>query len=169
MSLQIRDTLSPGIERRVRALADTKPILEAMGLELVSITKRAFSDPSLRPSPWPARKNTRLVTDPKTGRQRTLNQKTDKQTWALLRKSGALMHSIRITQITNNSVTVGSDRPYAAVHQFGSAKKKGRGGGIPARPFFPYTKSGNSAEMTPLARQKIEAVTIAKLRQLLGH
>jgi phage gpG-like protein len=186
MSLQIRDTLSAGIEKRIRALADRKPVLEAMGLELVSITTRAFSDPALRPSPWPARKNTRLVTDPKTGRQKTIsdvNRKTqhvtdaatgklrtlrireDKQTWSLLRKSGALVQSIRITQVGTNSVTVGSDRPYAAVHQFGSKKPKGRGGGIPARPFFPVDRQGN---FTALAARKIEAAAVTALRQRLG-
>jgi phage gpG-like protein len=173
MSLQIRDTLSAGIEKRIRALADRKPVLEAMGLELVSITTRAFSDPALRPSPWPARKNTRLVTNPKTGRQktiatgklRTLRIREDKQTWSLLRKSGALVQSIRITQVGTNSVTVGSDRPYAAVHQFGSKKPKGRGGGIPARPFFPVDRQGN---FTALAARKIEAAAVTALRQRLG-
>jgi phage gpG-like protein len=165
MSLQIRDTLSAGIQQRIRALADRKPVLEAMGVELVSIAKRAFSDPALRPAPWPARKNTRLVTNPKTGRQKTIGAQTAKQTWSLLRKSGALMHSIRITQITDNSVTVGSDRPYAAVHQFGSRKQKGRGGGIPARPFFPVDRHGN---FTALAAKKLEAVAVTALQKRLG-
>lgn len=82
-----------------------------------------------------------------------------------MRKSGAFYQSIRISSLTSESVTVGSDRPYGAVHQFGSAKQTGRGGGIPPRPVFPFDKSGNA---TPLAVQKIRSVAIAKLRGLLG-
>ena len=166
MSLQIRDTLTPAIQRAARRLADRRPLLEAMGTELVSISKRAFSDPSLRPSPWPARKGTRLETNAKTGRQKTVNAKSGQQTHSLLRKSGALYQSIRISGLTQDSVTVGSDRPYAAVHQFGSAKPAGRGGGIPARPFFPYDKQGN---MTELGKLKIRRVAIAKLQRMLGQ
>ena len=166
MSLQIKDTLTPGIQRAARRLADRRPLLEAMGLELVSISKRAFSDPSLRPSPWPARKGTRLETNAKTGRQKTVNEMSGKQVNSLLRKSGALYQSIRISGLTQDNVMVGSDRPYAAVHQFGSKKEKGRGSGIPPRPYFPYDKQGN---MTELGKQKIRRVAVAKLQRMLGQ
>ncbi len=124
---------------------DRKPLLEAMGLEMVSITKRAFTDESLRAAAWPPRKS---------GGDHSL-----------LRKSGALWQSIRISGITNNEVTVSSDRIYAAIQQLGSRKEKGRGSGIPPRPFFPFDKSGN---MTPKARALIESVLkVAIERKLL--
>ena len=147
MSLQIRNTLSRGLAARMRALGDGGAILEAVGAELVSLTKRAFSDPTLRAAPWPPRKKRSGVPH------------------ALLWKSGALRDSIRVVQTGGGSVSVGSDLPYAAVHQFGSARRKGGGGGIPARPFFPYDASGT---MLPQARQRIRGVAVAKLRQLLG-
>lgn len=145
MSLQIRDTISPGLSRLVKNISDRKPILEAMGMELVSITKRAFSTPDLRPASWPPKKD---------------------GTAATLRKSGALWQSIRITDLTNTHVTVGSDRAYAAIHQLGSRKKIGRGSGIPARPFFPFTPGG---KMTELARKRVESIGRAKLNSILKN
>ena len=146
MSLRVQNTLSAGLARRVRALRDGRAILTAMGNELVSIAQGAFSDPALRPSAWPPRQVTR-------------------RPHPLLRDTGALYASIRLEQVTNRAVSVGSDLPYAAVHQFGSARRWGRGSGIPARPFFPYDANGN---MTALARQRINAVVVAELRRRLG-
>ncbi len=148
MSLKIRNTLSGGLAARMRALSARGPILEAIGGELVALTKRAFTDPALRPSPWPPR------------------QRSSATPHELLLKTGALRDSIRVVQTARDSVSVGSDLPYAAVHQFGSAHQKGRGGGIPARPFFPYDASGT---MLPQARRRMEAVALAKLRQILGN
>ena len=135
MSIQIRDTLSPALRRRASAIRDRKPILEAMGLVFVSLTKRAFTTPSLRPLPWP---------DKRDGSPATL------------RRSGALWQSIRITSLTNDSVTVGSDRRYAAVHQFGGKR-------MPPRPFFPILNS----ELTPEAKKQIGNVARLKIAALL--
>src|SRR4051794_28845950 len=133
MSFSVHDGITPELARKARRIADKKPILEAMGLQLVSITKRSFSDASLRPKAWPPRKSG--------------------GTHSLLRKSGSLWQSIRITQTTGESVTVGSDRVYAAIQQFGSRKQKGRGSGIPARPFFPFASP--DAPMSENAQEKI--------------
>jgi phage gpG-like protein len=142
MSLQIRDGISPAIVRLTSRARNRKPILEAMGLEFVSLTKRAFTDPGLRPLPW--------------------RDKVD-GTPATLRKSGAMWQSIRVAQVTNDSVTAASDRPYAAIHQFGG--KTGKGGKVtmPPRPFFPVL----NGKLTPLAAQRIGAVAKAKALSLM--
>ena len=147
MSVQIRitsDSISPRLARAIRGTSNPRSIMEAMGLQLVAITKGAFSNPALRASAWAQRKS-------------------QKGTHQLLRKSGALWQSIRISELSADSVTVGSDRIYAAIQQLGSAKKSGRGSGIPARPFFPFVNS----EMTPLAKQKIEQIARAKIAAML--
>lgn len=161
MSLQIRDKLSPSLAKKAAAIKDRKPILEAMGLQLVSITKRSFSDAALRASAWPAR--------------------TSGGSHSLLRKSGALWQSIRITETTNDHVTVGTDRIYGAVQQLGAvivpkaapALKFQLPGGkwvsakkvtIPARPFFPFNKDG---QMTAIALDKIRKVALAKIASLV--
>jgi phage gpG-like protein len=147
MSLQIRDNITPDLARAARNLRNKKPVLEAMGLQLVSLTKRAFTDESLRAKSWPPRKKP--------------------APHQLLRKSGSLWQSIRIAAIGSDSVTVGSDRIYAAIQQFGSAKKSGRGSGIPARPFFPFATP--ESKMAAFAQEKIRKVALAKIRSLLGN
>lgn len=143
MSVQIqiaRDTVSPDLAKKFRAMEDPRPHLEAMGLALVSLTKRAFTDSSLRPSTWATKKD---------------------GTPASLRKTGMLWQSIRITALNASSVTVGSDRAYAAAHQLGSKKR-----GIPARPFFPFTASG---EPTLRAKEAVEMALRASFGKAMGH
>ena len=167
MSLQIHNTLSPALAQLARDIKDRRPILEAIGTELVSITTRAFRDESLRPAAWALKKDGSPAT---------------------LYKSGALKHSIRITECTSDHVAVGSDRPYAAIQQLGGqtkphdilAKYKAAlawpgaahpvasvhhpGSKIPPRPFFPFRSDGT---LTPSAAAKIEALACAKIEAML--
>lgn len=131
--LQIRkDEISPDLNKKIhRADQGTKLALTAAGQQVISITKRAFTDPSLRAQSWAPRK--------------------DKKTHALLQKSTMLRKSMRITGLTKKTVTVGSDRVYAGVQQLGSKKKSG---GIPARPFFPIDQRN---QLTPLASKRVMA------------
>jgi phage gpG-like protein len=117
-------------------------VLEHMGTSLVSMTTQAFRNEALRALPWPPVK---------------------KKRGAPLYASGALKHSIRITGLSNYMVTVGTDRTYAGYQQFGTKRKDGTER-IPARPFFPFNESG---EMTPAAKQKIEAAAKVALAKLL--
>ncbi len=43
----------------------------------------------------------------------------------------------QIFNLAENGVAIGTNVPYASVHQHGSKSKTGKGGGIPARPFLP--------------------------------
>jgi phage gpG-like protein len=168
MGLEYKDNLSPALAAAARKLEDRRPILYAMGQELVSITRQSFEDASLRAAPWPPKKD---------------------GTPATLKKTSLLQRSIRLTALTPSSVTVGTDRPYAAIHQLGGTTRahiiealrkkalawkgaahpvkrvKHPGSKIPARPFFPFTPAG---EMTAQARQRIEAIARRKLNKLLG-
>jgi len=131
------------LARRIRALKDTRPVLEAMGAEAVSLTKRSFTDAALRPATWPAKRDGSAAT---------------------LRKSGAMWQSIRITEVTGKSVAWGSDRVYAAIHQLGG--KTGKGGKVtmPARPFFPVLNK----KITEAARKRIDAVGARKIESIMG-
>lgn len=152
MSFKITtDTITPALARLIKESSNPKRVMEAMGTSLVSVTKRAFNDASLRATPWAT---------VKTGR-------------APLKKSGTLWQSIRIAELTSNSVSVVTDRPYAVYHQFGTkpyviypkatkalfwpgAKHpvtKVNHPGLPARPFFPFDAGGR---MIPLARRQVE-------------
>lgn len=160
----LRNTITPALAKLIGASRNPKFVLEAMGLALVSITKRAFDDPSLRPLAWPARKG------------EASNQ--------LLIKSTLLRRSIRVVRTSASEVVVGTDRPYASAHQFGTdpydirpKNKKALSWpgaahpvkvvhhpGLPARPFFPFTESG---DMTPKGKEKIEAAARAALAAVL--
>lgn len=143
ISISVRDGISPDLAKKIGAMKNAKPVLHAMGQTLVNLAKRSFDEPALRPAAWPARKKD-------TGKP-------------LLIRTTTLRRSLRIVQVANDSATVGTDRPYAAVHQFGSRKKKGRGSGIPARPYWPLTGSPEASQLTPKAQ---EAVAAAAQRQL---
>ncbi|WP_052362355.1 phage virion morphogenesis protein [Geminisphaera colitermitum] len=154
--MQIRDTISPSLAKLAAGIENKKPILEAMGTQLASLTQRAFNEPDLRPAPWPAKRDGSPAT---------------------LRKNQVLVRSIRITDLTNDSVTVSTDRLYAAIHQFGGEiRAKGKAlrfqlGGktifakkvkIPPRPFFPII----NGQFTDQARDKIRRVGEEKIAAL---
>lgn len=138
-----------------------KVLLQAIGVQLVSMAKRAFDEEGLRASAWPARKS--------GGDHK------------LLKKSGDLWRSLRVTAATPTTVSVGSHLPYAAIHQLGGKTKphvirpknkkalsfsiggkkvfaasvKHPGSKVPARPFFPVDDAG---ELTAAASKALLAL-----------
>ena len=157
---QITDKISPLLEAKFRAASDKRGIHRAIGTGLMGITKRAFTDPSLRPSTWAPKKD---------------------GTPATLRKSGTLAKSFFTPVATESEVTIGTDRKYAAIHQLGGktrphvirAKKAKAlktpfgfrksvnhpGSNIPARPFFPFTSTGQLTQ-----RGIVEVVRILEVK-----
>lgn len=161
---KVSDTISPDLLALYQAASDKAGIHQAIGLGLVGLTKRAFNNPGLRPSTWPA--------------------KADGSP-ARLRDTGTLAKSIRILSAGPAGVAIGTDRRYAAIHQLGGtipphtirprrgaalawpgarhpvAKVEHPGAKMPARPFFPFYKTGRP---TPRALTEIERIVRAKLR-----
>jgi phage gpG-like protein len=166
ITLSITDKISGALAAGI-SKATSRDMAEAVGAEVVGIGQRAFNDPSLRPAQWPAKKGGGAAT---------------------LKVSGALWHSLRIVAVTGTSVTVGSDRPYASIHQLGGRTKahkitprNGRalywpgaphpmksvnhpGSNIPARPYFPIDAS---EQLTSYASQSIASILAAKLRNAM--
>jgi phage gpG-like protein len=152
------NSLDPGLAQMARQASDMRPLLQAMGLQLVSQSKRAFSDSSLRAAPWPPKRDGSAAT---------------------LRQSGALWHSIRITGLSASEVMVGSDQPHAAIHQFGGRIHAKPGGqlrfavgdrvvfakyvDIPPRPYLPVL----NGSLTDRAYAALDAVGLAKLKTML--
>lgn len=151
MALTVRDFLSPGLRRIARRVGDPKPILEAAGLQLVSIAQRSFNDPSQRAAAWAPLQAKTLAAKIAAGKST-----------AILKRDVVLARSWRVVALTSRDVTVGSDRPYAGVHQFGSPRK-----GIPARPMLPFVGGPESAQLAPWAREKLTRIAQAKLDSLL--
>src|ERR1017187_3298377 len=96
------DELTPFADRLRAGLTNLEKVLEAVGQQVVTITRQAFRDESLRVSAWAPKRD---------GSPATLIQ------------SGQLIASIRVITIGATSVTVGSDKIYAAIQQLGGTIK----------------------------------------------
>lgn len=138
--VSIRDGISAELDK----IIDNDELLSEIALTaaqvLVEQGTAAFTRPNLRPSPWPDRK--------------------DNKPHPLLQLSKSLSQSLTAAAVSGGAI-IGSDREYAAVHQYGSTKL-----GIPARPFFPF---GSDGAMTPQAERLVNAAANARLRQILGR
>ena len=126
-----RDVLTPDLAAKLKRAKNPKKALEAMGLTVVSMNQRAFTQTSLRPKAWPALKAATIKAKKAGG----YGSKP-------LISSGALAQSGRVVKVTSKTVTVGSDRrvgshSLAAIHQLGT-----QDGRIPARPTWPFDAQG---------------------------
>ena len=141
------NSLTPDMQRRVKGLggAQRTALLDRIGSGLVSMAKRSFAtDATLRPLPWPNKKD---------------------GTPSTLTKSTRLRKAIRHT-VEGSGVTISNDAAYAAIHQLGGltrphlirAKRKKAlawggnrfaksvkhpGSRIPARPYLPFYRDGS--------------------------
>lgn len=144
-----RDVLTPDLQARLRKAKNPTKALQAMGLAVVSLQQRAFTQPALRPASWAPLK-------PATIKAKQAKGYGTKP----LISSGALAHAGRIVKTTSHTVTVGSDRrvgshSLAAIHQYGTQDGK-----IPARPTWPFDRDGRP---TPKASAVIKAAARAAL------
>lgn len=123
-----------------------KRALEGIGAEAASLAGRAFRSESLRPEPWAPRKPSK-----------------HDDGHPLLIRSGALRQSVGWRLEGAGAVAVGSDREYAAYHQFGTKN-------MPARPFLPFDRDGNPAPrfMRKIQRRVQEAYE-DEIRKIFGN
>lgn len=147
--------------RRLERAADLRPALRSIAAELLSQTEAAFSAqgrPRWKPS-----------------------ERARKDGGTTLQDSGQLAASIT-TEVGAHYATIGSNKPYAAIHQFGGKTRphtirptKGKvlafggrfarqvnhpGSDIPARPYLPI---GNDGKLTPDAEQSILGIVLQHL------
>lgn len=138
--VSIRDGISAELER-IQDIPGALTTLAMIAAQvLVERAVGAFTRTNLRPSPWPERK--------------------DDKPHPLLQLSKALSQSLT-AQAESNGAIIGSDRPYAAVHQLGSTKKN-----IPARPFFAFDADGT---IDPAADRLVQAALRAGIAQIIGR
>lgn len=118
------------LEARINRLAgiDFTQLLDDVGGRMASVAKGRIEETKAGPdgTPWPA-------WSPKYAKGRRSGA-------SLLFDEDNLRFDIHHV-VEGNRVEVGSNIPYAGVHQHGSKQATGRGGGIPARPYL-----GMSAE-----------------------
>ncbi len=139
---KIRDGISPALIKKAKAAGPSasQRHLKAMGRAVISVSKRAFTDSSLRPTAWVPR--------------------LDSLPHVLLQKSTMLRKSIRVISVSNGKVVVGSDRKYAVIHQLGGKAGRKRSAKIPARPYMPFKQS----RLSPAGKRAVERALVASLR-----
>ncbi len=126
-----RDDVSKDLQRMLKGMSagGARPLLKGIGVGIVGLAKDAFNNASLRPAPWAAKKD---------GTPATLKS-----------KEATLWRSLRVQQVSGMNVTVGSDRPYAAIHQLGGESRP-----MPARPYFPILNN----KLTIPAQKRIKDI-----------
>lgn len=145
---QTRNVLGPDLARRAARAKNPKKGLEAMGLAVVSMATRSFTQAALRPSTWSPLKAATIKAKKRLG----YGSKP-------LVRSGALAHSPRVVKVTARTVSVGSDRAVggrslAAIHQIGTKV-------IPARPVWPFDQAGR---ITSAGSRNVKAAARAALK-----
>lgn len=123
LNTQAIDTMLKHIQNVTGQLA---PLMVAVRQELLAQTEANFAD-SGRPN-WPA-----LAAPTEAQRE-----KKGKWPGQILQMSGALARSVVGTSDERSAmIGVGSEIPYAAIHQFGGQAGRNRKVAIPARPYLP--------------------------------
>jgi phage gpG-like protein len=139
VTLTVQDGISPKVAEMLRRqdAAGKKKVLTVIGITLRDWAVEAFTEPGKRPASW--------------------KNKRDGTASTLQGTSPVLRRSLRV-EATADSVTIGTDRKYALIHQLGgeieprSAKAlRFKSGGkwwtvkkvtMPARPYLPVRSGG---------------------------
>lgn len=111
------------------ATGNLAPAMRAISTELLSQTELNF-DREGRPK-WPSLSAATLKAASKKGRSPA----------KMLQDSGQLAASVTPGHDASHA-RIGSNKPYAAIHQFGGPAGRGRKVTIPARPYLPMTAAG---------------------------
>lgn len=143
------DEIQRSLQRLENIGRNMRPILAGIGNIIVNATDEAFEKEG--PGWKPLSDVTHRLSYTNMGRSKSkkTTTKAGKTTRGferyivnkkILQRSGRLRDSINY-QATDTEVTVGSNLPYAAIHQFGGMAGRGRKVKIPARPFLPIENS----------------------------
>jgi phage virion morphogenesis protein len=120
-----------------KKLNQKSPLLEEIGRVFVNLTSESFQkEASPAGIKWTPNAESTLLQLLKRGRKR--GEKGKKK---ILHESGELVRSIEPT-IVGDTVIIGTNKEYAAIHQFGGKAGRGRKVTIEARPYLPVTANG---------------------------
>ncbi|MDU9392139.1 MULTISPECIES: phage virion morphogenesis protein [Pseudomonas] len=134
------------------AVGDLAPLMRGIAAELLSQTEENFDEEG-RPE-WQS------LSDVTTARR----EKNGNWPGQILQVSGAGLASSITTQATDSSALVGSNKPYAAMMQFGGTQSDfpHLWGDIPGRPYLPMNTEG---DLQPEAEEAILDLALAHLEK----
>ena len=140
------------INEVAQAMGRPEPLLRDIGEYLmIAHDQRFASQTSPDGTPWQA-------LSPRYQRRKRKNG--DK----ILVLDGYLKNTLRY-QVNGDELLFGSNRPYAAIHQFGGMAGRGRKVEIPARPYLPLTTDG---DLQPEAREEVLDTILRHLKRAAG-
>lgn len=121
------EELQGKLERLSKALENKTPLLRRIVNTLQNVTEESFQSQA---SPFGEKWKDNA---PSTKRKKRGNK--------ILIQSGLLSQSFT-QKVTGSSAQVGTNKQYAAIHQFGGKAGRNKRVTIPARPFMPINKNG---------------------------
>ncbi|MBV4551728.1 phage virion morphogenesis protein [Pseudomonas sp. SWRI102] len=138
-----------------QTIGDLTPLMHSLAAELASQTEENFEHEG-RPQ-WSE------LSDVTTGRRAETGHWPGK----MLQVSAAGLAASITTQATDSSALVGSNKPYAAMMQFGGdqADFPQLWGDIPGRPYLPMDAGGN---LQPETEQALLKLALSHLEQNVG-
>jgi phage gpG-like protein len=153
-----RNDISPDLRKKIAKVKNAGPLLRAIGVGMVGLAKESFNNASLRPAPW--------------------RNKIDGTAATLKSREASLWRSIKVQNVTSREVKFGSDRPYAAIHQFGGIIRAKNGGYLkfqvggkwiyakqvtmPPRPYMPVMGGQLTAPAKARVKDIIEAYVMKR-------
>lgn len=151
---------NPFLDLRKKLDAALKALPKKVGTMAVNEFQDSFKKQGWEGQRWKEVKR-RLPIGRKTGKRssRLIYRKGSDRTRGILIGSGRLWRSPRIIRIVSYSVSVGTDVPYAAVHNNGLRAGRGSGFIMPKRQFM-----GNSKRL----KRDIEALIIRDISRAFG-
>lgn len=124
-------------EKKVK---DLTPVMREIGNYIKNVTEESFEN---QRTPWGEAWKPNAINVP--GKQ-------------ILIKSGQLQSSFTY-DADNKSVTVGTKKKYAAIHQFGGEAGRNHSVDIPARPFMPIKNGALDKQVADAVIKKIQEYT----------
>lgn len=151
MTIQV-EVIDSGIQvalaRLQRKMANLRPVMQQIGEDVVASTQLRFRDQeSPSGQAWKELSDVTKALRRKGNGSGELEILSDNRILknSLTRAKGAIT-------VTANSVTVGTNVPYAAIHQFGGMAGRNRKVSIPARPFLGISADDRQEIITNLSR-----------------
>ena len=170
VSIVIDDNqLQAALQRLEYAGVDLSPAMRKIAQALLLETERNFETEG-RPKWAPlseATKHARLggkKAYKKNGELTVAAQRRQDAGFRILQHTGQLAASVS-TDYDSNQAVIGSNKVYAAIHQFGGEAGRGRKVEIPARPYLPVTTDGN---LQPEAREEVLDTILRHLKTAAG-
>ncbi|MDN8053830.1 putative phage Mu G virion morphogenesis protein [Burkholderia aenigmatica] len=170
VSITVDDSqLQAALQRLEHAGVDLSPAMRKIAQALHKVTEDNFAAEG-RPKWTPlaeATKHARLggkKTYKKNGELTAAAQRRQDAGFRILQHTGDLAGNIS-TDYDSTQAVVGSNKEYAAIHQFGGMAGRGRKVEIPARPYLPLTTDG---DLQPEAREEVLDTILRHLKRAAG-